>query len=97
MAYGGVDLEVNVFLTSALVGGEWSASRPCRFTPGEMSPGTYWIGGSVIQFLEYRPMGKQFWLLQYSVTIYGNQHVLIYPMMGLCGPNISLNLYESVD
>jgi hypothetical protein len=24
-----------LFLTSALVGGEWSASRPCRYTPGE--------------------------------------------------------------
>jgi hypothetical protein len=26
------------FLTSALDGGEWSASRPCRFTPGERAP-----------------------------------------------------------
>jgi hypothetical protein len=32
-------------LTSALDGGEWSASRPCRFTPRERSPGTHWIGG----------------------------------------------------
>jgi hypothetical protein len=30
---------------SALVGGEWSASRPGRFTPGERAPSTYWIGG----------------------------------------------------
>jgi hypothetical protein len=29
-------------LTSALVGGEWSASRPCRFTLGEKAPGTRW-------------------------------------------------------
>jgi hypothetical protein len=29
---------MNIFLTSALVGGEWSASRPCRFTPGERAP-----------------------------------------------------------
>jgi hypothetical protein len=34
-------------LTSALDGGEWSASRPCRFTPRESAPGTHWIGGSV--------------------------------------------------
>jgi hypothetical protein len=27
------------FLTSALVEGQWSASRPCRFTPGERAPG----------------------------------------------------------
>jgi hypothetical protein len=31
----------------ALVGGEWSASRPCRFIPGETAPGTHWIGGWV--------------------------------------------------
>jgi hypothetical protein len=35
------------FLTSALAGGEWSASRPGRFTPGEKAPGTHWIGGWV--------------------------------------------------
>jgi hypothetical protein len=27
-----------VFLTLALVGGEWSASRPGRVTPGEKAP-----------------------------------------------------------
>jgi hypothetical protein len=26
-----------IFLTSALAGGEWSDSRPCRFTPGGKS------------------------------------------------------------
>jgi hypothetical protein len=31
------------FLTSALDGGELSASRPCRFTPREIALGTYWI------------------------------------------------------
>jgi hypothetical protein len=44
-AYWGVDVEIHIFLTSALVGGEWSASRPGRFTPGERAPGTHWIGG----------------------------------------------------
>jgi hypothetical protein len=29
----------------ALDGGEWSASRPNRFTPREKAPGTRWIGG----------------------------------------------------
>jgi hypothetical protein len=42
-AYGGV----HIFLTSALAGGEWLASRPGRFTPGERAPGTHWIGGWV--------------------------------------------------
>jgi hypothetical protein len=31
-------------LTSALDGGEWSASHPGRFTPRERAPGTHWIG-----------------------------------------------------
>jgi hypothetical protein len=45
--YGGVDVQTHVFLTSALVGGEWSASRPDRFIPWKISPGTHWIGGWV--------------------------------------------------
>jgi hypothetical protein len=36
---------VHVFQTSALVGGEWSASRPGRFTPVERAPSTQWIRG----------------------------------------------------
>jgi hypothetical protein len=33
-AYGGVDVQIHIFLTSALAGGEWLASCPGRFTPG---------------------------------------------------------------
>jgi hypothetical protein len=43
-AYGGVDVQSHIFLTSALAGGEWSASRPGRFNPGKRAPGTHWIG-----------------------------------------------------
>jgi hypothetical protein len=32
-------------LTSALYGGEWSASRPGLFTPRERAPGIHRIGG----------------------------------------------------
>jgi hypothetical protein len=32
---------------SELVRGEWSASRSGRFIPGEIAPGTHWIGGWV--------------------------------------------------
>jgi hypothetical protein len=39
-ACGGVDVQIHIFLTSALARGEWSASRPGRFTPV-----THWIGG----------------------------------------------------
>jgi hypothetical protein len=35
----------HVFLTSALVGGERSPSRPGRFISGGKSRGTPWIGG----------------------------------------------------
>jgi hypothetical protein len=45
--YGGVDVEMHVFLTSALVGDEWLASHPCRFNPGERPPGAQWIVGWV--------------------------------------------------
>jgi hypothetical protein len=44
-AYGEVDVYIRIFLTSALAGGEWSASCPCRFIPGERAPGTHCIGG----------------------------------------------------
>jgi hypothetical protein len=46
-AYYGVEVRLPALLTSALGGGEWSASRPGRFTPRERAPGTYWIGGWV--------------------------------------------------
>jgi hypothetical protein len=37
-AYEGVDVYTHVFLTSAPVGGERSASHPGHFTPGEKAP-----------------------------------------------------------
>jgi hypothetical protein len=43
--YGEVDVQTHVFLTSALVGGKWSASRPGRFSPWEIVRGTHGIGG----------------------------------------------------
>jgi hypothetical protein len=42
-----VSVQIHIFLTSVLVGGEWSASRPGRFTPSERAPGVRWIGGWV--------------------------------------------------
>jgi hypothetical protein len=63
---------IHIFLASALVGGEWSTSRPGRFTPGERAPGTHWTGGWVdfrvdlddlekiltLPGLELRPLGR---------------------------------------
>jgi hypothetical protein len=38
-AYGGMEVYIHAFLTSALLGGECLASRPSRFTPGGS-----WVG-----------------------------------------------------
>jgi hypothetical protein len=43
----GVDVYIHIFSTSALLGGEWSTSRPGRFTPGERAPCSHWIRGRV--------------------------------------------------
>jgi hypothetical protein len=45
--YWGVEVQLHAFLTPALDGGEWSASRPGRFTPREIAHDTHWIGGWV--------------------------------------------------
>jgi hypothetical protein len=45
--YGEVDAQTQVFLTSALVEGEWSASLPGRFYPRGKSPQYPLIGGWV--------------------------------------------------
>jgi hypothetical protein len=45
--HGGVHVQIHVWLTSALVGSEWLASRRGRFTPGAKVPGTHWIAGWV--------------------------------------------------
>jgi hypothetical protein len=42
-----MDVQIHISLTSALVGGEGSTSRPGRFTPRVRAPGTHWIGGWV--------------------------------------------------
>jgi hypothetical protein len=36
--YGGVDVYIHIFFILALVGGEWSASRPGSFTPEKKNP-----------------------------------------------------------
>jgi hypothetical protein len=36
-----VEVYLNAFLTTALDGGEWLASRPSRFYTGETAPGTH--------------------------------------------------------
>jgi hypothetical protein len=45
--YGGVDVQIHVFLTSALVSREWLGSRLDRFIPGERGPVTHYVAGWV--------------------------------------------------
>jgi hypothetical protein len=42
-AYGGVDVQIQIFLISALVEDGWSTSWPDRFTPGDRAAGTHWV------------------------------------------------------
>jgi len=42
-----VEVQLHAFLTLALVGGEWPASRSGRFTPEERDTDSHWIGGGV--------------------------------------------------
>jgi hypothetical protein len=37
-AYGGVDVQIHIFLISTLVGGEWSASSPAALPPRKEHP-----------------------------------------------------------
>jgi hypothetical protein len=40
-AYGGVDVWIHIFLTSAPAGGKWPPSRPGRFISEERAPPRY--------------------------------------------------------
>jgi hypothetical protein len=58
-AYGEVDAQIHIFLTSAVAGGEWSASRPGRFIPWERVPAFHWTGGWVDPRLGLDDVGKR--------------------------------------
>jgi hypothetical protein len=58
-------------LTPALVGDEWSASRPGRFNPRERAPGAHWIGGSVGEV--YKSIAQQ--LCHVRILSYQRQKV----------------------
>jgi hypothetical protein len=74
-AYGGVNVQIHIFLTSVLAGREWSATLPGPLYPQRMSPRYHCIGGWVdsraglddvkkrkfltIPGLILRPLGRQ--------------------------------------
>jgi hypothetical protein len=47
--YGGIGVVAPPFFTSALDGGEWSASRPGRSLSEEIAPSTHGIGGWTLE------------------------------------------------
>jgi hypothetical protein len=53
---------MHVFSTSALVGGEWLASRPCRFTHGSHCIGE-WVDPRTLPGLELRPLRHAVYIL----------------------------------
>jgi hypothetical protein len=67
--YGGLDVEMHVYLISALAGDKWSASRPGLFTPDTHSIGC-WVDPTdsledvekrkfvTLLSLELRPLGR---------------------------------------
>jgi hypothetical protein len=57
-AYERVNVEIHIFLTSALVEGEWSVSRTGRFTPGIRAL-THCIGGWVDPRAGLDDLGKR--------------------------------------
>jgi hypothetical protein len=42
--FGGVEVQLHSFFTSATHGGEWSASRAGLFTPEKIARGAHWMG-----------------------------------------------------
>jgi len=63
--YWVVEVYLHTFLTSALDGGKWSASHPCRFTPGVIVPGIHWIGTWVGSKADLEAMVKK----EISITV----------------------------
>jgi hypothetical protein len=42
-----MDVQIHIFLTSGIIGGQWSPLLPGRFTPRYRAPGVHWKGGWV--------------------------------------------------
>jgi hypothetical protein len=83
-------------LTSALDGGEWSASRPGRFTPRERAPGTHWIGGwvgprAVLDAVVKRKIPTSHWESNPRTSIVQPvaQHYTTWAIMAPCNREVS--------
>jgi hypothetical protein len=59
----------------ALGRGEWSASRPGRYTPSERATGTHWIGGWVGTDVVWT-----LWKREIYLSLSGNQTTAVQPV-----------------
>jgi hypothetical protein len=83
-----VKVQPHAFLTSALDGGEWSASQPGRFTPRERVPGTHWIEGGVGP----RAFWTRWWREKFLATFL-NYSLLITTLSRIWTPSL-LQVFE---
>jgi hypothetical protein len=70
--FGGIDAEIHVFLTSALVGGDLSASRPAHFTSEKRGPSSHWTGDWAPVWKTYR--GENSCPYHYSAQVHHIQN-----------------------
>jgi hypothetical protein len=61
---GGVEVQLHSFLTSAVVGSDWSTSRPSRFAPGKEGG---WVGPTCPDVLEKKNICSTYSLIALSV------------------------------
>jgi hypothetical protein len=96
------------FLSLALDGREWSASRPCRFTPGGSVPSAHCIGGWVgpragLDTVEWREISCPCWESNpdrpfcspslYHLSYPGSYRLLLTPRKLLKGFEFNLVLF----
>jgi hypothetical protein len=58
--YWGAEVSFHAFLTSALGGGEWSASYSGHITPMEKAPSSHWIGGCMCPGAELKTQNMMY-------------------------------------
>jgi hypothetical protein len=93
-----------MFFTSALAGGEWSASRSCHFTPAERAPGTHSVGGWVgpragvddveKRKLFYRDSNSDPSVVQPVASCYTDSAMLVPSILTLVKENHSMRSYS---
>jgi hypothetical protein len=91
--YGGVKLIVLSLLTSALDGGEWSASRLGFFTPAEIAPGAYWIGGWVGFRADRNAVGSVLPIVQTFVSIFYATLIVAFEFLRIKPFSMSLCIF----